>query len=46
MADPVQFEMIKQKFPELAKALQKNDTGKCDHLDLSFILKVFHIHLF
>ena len=31
MADPVQYEMIKQKFPELAKALQKNDAGKCEH---------------
>lgn len=28
MADPAQFEMIKQRFPELAKAIQKNDTGK------------------
>lgn len=27
MADPVQFEAIKQKYPELADAVQKNDSG-------------------
>ena len=28
MSDPVKFEMIKQRFPELADAIQKNDTPK------------------
>ena len=27
MADPAQFELIKQRHPELADAIQKNDTG-------------------
>ena len=26
MSDPVQFEMVRQRFPELANAIQKNDT--------------------
>lgn len=28
MSDPVQFEMVRQRFPELANAIQKNDTPK------------------
>lgn len=28
MADPVQFEMVKQRFPELASAIQRNDYGR------------------
>lgn len=27
MSDPAQFEMIRQKYPELADAAVKNDTG-------------------
>jgi len=27
MADPVQFNQIKQRFPELANAIQRNDQG-------------------
>ena len=27
MADPVQFEMLKQRFPELANAIQRNDSS-------------------
>jgi DNA damage-inducible protein 1 len=27
MADPVQFEMIKARFPEMANAIQRNDSG-------------------
>jgi hypothetical protein len=27
LSDPVQFEMIKQRFPELANAIQRNDVG-------------------
>ena len=27
MADPTQFEVLRQRFPELANAIQRNDTG-------------------
>lgn len=27
MSDPAKFEMIRQRFPELADAMQRNDTG-------------------
>ena len=27
MSNPVQFEMLKQRFPELASAIQRNDAG-------------------
>ena len=27
MADPTQFEVLRQRFPELASAIQRNDTG-------------------
>ncbi len=27
MSDPVKFELIKQRFPDLADAIQKNDSG-------------------
>lgn len=28
MSDPVKFEVIRQRFPDLADAIQKNDSGK------------------
>lgn len=27
MSDPVQFELLRQRFPDLAKAIQSNDIG-------------------
>ena len=27
MSDPAQFEMIRQRYPDLAEAVQKNDSG-------------------
>jgi hypothetical protein len=27
MSDPQRYEMIKQRFPDLANAIQRNDTG-------------------
>ena len=32
MSDPVKFEMINQRFPDLADAIQKNDSGKLDKI--------------